>query len=331
MLPRRNSLYVLLFLASLVLLVEAVWLVPVVLQRWHPYDYGLYVEMGQQQLQGENPYGMSHYWPLYTIFWVFRPLALLPDWFVLVWVLVPLASLLSIHRMNGLILLFYTPLWMVIADGLIDGVLLLPAYWLLQDTVAWAGVGAVLLLTKPQLAILAVAGRFLDWLKKRSKATWRQIGAFSIALVILVLPSFLIWPAWPRAWLAVLPMRAAETTTILPRMAGSVWSWWALGLPGKLIALFLIAAALGLFARAWRSGNGIVALLLMGLFLTPFLFASNLFIACAALRARRQIELVTALSLFAWLVDRWANPFAGVFAFIPLLVLWFYRRPAKEM
>lgn len=320
---RYRIIYLLLFVALLVLIVEAIWLVPVVLQRWHPFDYGLYVEMGAQLLRGDNPYGAYHYWPLYTILWVFGPLALLPDWFALVWVIVPLVSLIIIHQRDGLILFLFTPLWWVIAHGQIDGVLLLPAYWLLQDTVTWAGIGVVLLLTKPQLAPLAIAGRFFQWVLKPTDKPKQQIKVFLLSLSILVIPSFVLWPTWPWEWLKVLPMRAAETTTIYPGGTASVWSWWSLGWWGKGWAIILIVLGIWLFLRAWKVGNRIPALLLATLFITPFLYASNLFIAAAALRGRRQIELVTALSLFAFLVHLMTDQFAGTFALVTLLILWF--------
>lgn len=317
---RNRLLWVLLFLGVLALVIELFWLMPVVLTRWYPYDYHLYVGMGEQILQGENPYGLAHYWPLPTILWVFVPLSFMPDAFVLFWIFLPIISLLVIHKKDGLLLLLFTPLWTVIRDAMIDGIMLLPTYWLLQDVSFWAGVAGVGLLAKPQLALFAVGGRFIEWLRFRK---WPQVKVFLVALFLFVIPSFLIRPDWPISWLKVLPMRAAETTAILPLATGSVWSWWALGIWGKIVAVFLIVIAIGLFLRAWRAGNRTVALLMVGLFFTPFLFASNLFIAAAALKGRRQIELVTALSLFAYLVHRTANPFAGFFALIPLLILWF--------
>jgi hypothetical protein len=318
----KRLLYALLFIGLIVLVIEMIWLVPVVLQRWHPYDYSVYGNMGRLVREGQDPYRAANYWILPAILWVCVPLSWMPDWFVFVWILLPMVSLLIIHRRDGLILLLFTPLWLVIADAMLEGVLLLPTWWLLQNTATAASLGAVALLTKPQVALLAVIQQVWRWLHQPDK---RPLLIFFAALAVFVVPSFFWMPDWPLAWLKVLPMRAAETTTILPRMTASVWSWWAMGIGGKIAALILSAAGGWLFWRAYRAGHSAQAMLMAGLFLMPILFASSFFIAAAALRGRRQIELVTALSLVAWLVDRWVSPFAGVYALIPLLILWFYR------
>jgi hypothetical protein len=318
----KRIIYGLLAVGVIVLIIETIWLLPLVLERWHPYDYAVYANMGRLVREGQNPYRAANYWIFPAILWVCVPLSWTPDWFVLVWILLPMISLLVIHRRDGLILLLFTPLWLVIADAMLEGALLLPVYWLLQDAAVTASLGAVALLTKPQLALLPVGKRAWDWLRQTHK---RPLAIFLGALAAFILPSFVVMPDWPLAWLKVLPMRAAETTTILPLMTASVWSWLALGIGGKVFVLILLIMGGWLFWRAWRAGNSTPALLMAGLFLTPVLFASSLFIAAAALRGRRQIELATALSLAAWLVDRWASPFAGVYALIPLLILWFYR------
>jgi hypothetical protein len=58
--------------------------------------------------------------------------------------------------------------------------------------------------------------------------------------------------------LAVLPDRAAQTTTLLPMLTGSLWAWKELGIVGGLIALSLIAVTLALalyVALAGKAGS----------------------------------------------------------------------------
>jgi hypothetical protein len=91
----------LLVLALVLLAVEIVNVLPQALAVWHPYDYGLYIEMGNAVRQGLNPIGPRHYYPLPTALWVFAPLSLMPDWFRIVWALVPSIFILVLFRRQG--------------------------------------------------------------------------------------------------------------------------------------------------------------------------------------------------------------------------------------
>jgi hypothetical protein len=318
--PRHASRAFLLVAGTIVLGAEFILLLPSVLQRWNPFDYGLYVEMGNAVRQGVNPYGFHHYWPLPTMLWIFVPLSLMPDWFRLVWIIGPIISVLILFRTRGVLLFLFTPIWFVIGDGMLDGWLLIPLAWLLENRPIWAGVGAALVLFKPQLAILAVVYTLLKWLVSRD---WKNLAVFVGLMLLFYVPSFILRPAWPLEMMAVLPGRAAQTTTLFPLMTGSIWVWWAIGGLGVLVLVALLLAIGVLMARVVREettrASGFV---LLNLLLNPLLFASNHVMALPTLRSHNGIFVIVFVSLVAFFLD---HAFAGfnAYAGIPFVALYF--------
>lgn len=314
-------------LVLIALVVEIIFLLPSALERWHPFDYGLYTEMGRAVREGINPYGENHYWPLPTMLWVFVPLSLLPDWFRLVWILGPFLSILVLFRARGMLLFLFAPLWFVVSDAMIEGWLLLPLAWLLENRPMKAGVGAALVLFKPQLAILAVSYFVFKWLASRD---WRNIGVFGGLMVLFYIPSFIVRPNWIGEMLRVLPGRAAQTTTLLPLLTGSIWAWWFLGGIGIPVFFTLIVGLLILSARTFpNSQTRPAGFLLLNLILNPILFASNLIMALPVLQTRDEIIAIVLLGLAAYALDRALGGFGGGYVMISLAALYFQtRRPA---
>lgn len=331
-LTRQNLFRVSLLVLALVLLaVEVVNMLPRALELWHPYDYWQYTQMGRAVLQGRDPLGPGRYYPLPTILWIFVPLSLAPDWFRMIWVIVPFVFMLVLFRREGLWLLFFVPFWMNIADGMLDGWLLIPMAWLLADRPVLAGLGAVALLAKPQLAALTVVYMVLRWLVERN---WKNLTAFAGGLTIFVAPAFILDPTWPLRLLQVLPLRASETLSILPRLTSSVWSWWSLGNWWKLVSLvFLIVAGVFFWRAVRREENHAASFQSLNLLLLPVLFASNSIVLVPALRNRKQIVVVVLISLAAYLLDNIAGGFGGGYVLIPLVVLYFQKlsgQPVEE-
>lgn len=326
---RNPLLTFLLIIGVLALSIEIALLLPSAQVRWYPWDYGNYVLMGRSVREGASPYGPNGFYPLPTILWIFVPLSILPDWFRFIWVLGPFFSILVLFRLQGIPLFLFTPLWFVVGDGMLDGWLLIPVAWLLENRPVWAGVGAALVLFKPQLAVLAVAYLIFKWLKFHD---WKNLGTFVALIALFYLPSFILRPAWPLEMLAVLPTRAAHTTTILPLTTGSIWSWWFLGGLGIAIFFLLLIVTLVLFWRAIRDEPSRAGgLLLFNLILNPILFASYYVISLPILHVQREIIIVVLISLVAFALDH-AFGFNG-YAFIPLTALYFQSRrnlvPAK--
>ena len=329
-LTRRNVLILgALFVCLSALAIELVVILPRVLAEWHPYDYNLYLEMGRSARQGVNPIGPRHYYPLPTVLWIFAPLSLLPDWFRLVWLIAPIFFILTLFGRRGLLLLAFTPLWYASSDAMVDGWLLLPMLWLLENRAGWAGIGAVALLMKPQIAILTIIFALARWVWTRD---WRNLGAFAGALTLFCLPAFIFDPEWMQRMLAVLPQRANESTALLPLLSSSLWSWWSLGLWGQIVLIALVAVSVILFIRAWRADDRrLVAFQCLNLLFVPVLFMANSITLAPALSRRNELFVLVAVSLIAFALDLAAHGFGGVYVFIPLTVLYFAGRGTVSM
>jgi len=307
----------------------SILLLPRVLQVWHPYDYQLYVEMGNGARQGINPVGPAHYYPLPTVLWIFVPLSLMPDWFRLVWAIVPIVFVLMLHRREGLWFVFFTPLWWNITDAMLDGWLLPPLAWMLGNRPGWAGIGAVLLLTKPQLAAFAVAWSFWRWVATRD---WKNLVTFCLGTIGFCLPAFLFDPNWVIRLLAVLPQRANESMVLLPLLTSSVWAWWWLGGGAVVVGVIVIAAAGGFAFLSWRRQGNLTALsLALNQLFVPVLFASNLTTLIPAVHGRRQILSVIAASLGAIILDSALGGFGGGYVLVPLVVMFFLAQNSGAM
>lgn len=326
---RRPILLVLCGVAALVLAFEIILYAPLVLEVWKPYDYWQYTEMGRAVLHGQDPYGPGRYSPLPTILWIFAPLSLLPNWFRFAWILIPFLSVLFLFRRDGIWLVLFTPLWLATSDAMIDGWLLIPLAWLLTNRPVLAGLGAVAMLLKPQVAILTVAFSVLRWFIERD---WRDLSTFAVSLGIFCIPAFILNPTWPWRMLEVLPMRADETLSILPLLTSSVWAWWSLGGIGRVICVGIGLAALVL---TWRllgdSSKRAAACQLLNLLFVPVLYAANSMTVLPTLHGRHQVIVLVIVSLGAFILDHALGGFGGGYAFIPLAALAFLafgREPA---
>lgn len=322
---RRNLVFGgLLVVALFVLVVESVTLLPRALQVWQPYDLRMYIEMGAIARTGINPIGPLHYYPLPTVLWIFVPLSLMPDWFRFVWAIVPFAFILILHRANGLAFLLFPPFWFNISDAMIDSWLLLPMKWLAENRPRLAGIGAVILLTKPQIALLPVAFMFLRWLITRD---WKNLSAFVIGLIAFCLPAFIFDPLWIVHMLQVIPQRANESMVLLPLLTSSLWAWWWVGGIARIVFVTLAVAAIVLTARAWRQRSDPVAILQScNQLVIPILFAANMTLFVPVLRTRREIFVIVAIALAAFALDTALGGFGGGYVFIPLTVLYFQQR-----
>ncbi len=322
---RRSILIALFALAAFALGFEIILYAPRVLDVWKPYDYWLYTEMGRAVLEGRNPVGPQHYYPLPTILWIFVPLALLPDWFRLVWVLGPFVSILALYRTRGISLALYAPVWFVVSDAMIDGWLLIPFAWLLENRPILAGLGAVAMLTKPQIALFAVAFMAARWLWTHD---WKNLAAFAIGLTVFCLPAFILDPFWIPHLLQVLPMRAGESMSLLPLLTSSVWAWWWLGGWARIVFVAILLAAAVFVGRA--AGRDAVTFQSVNLLLLPILFVSNSITLAPALRDRSRRLVLIAISLAAFALDRVAGGFGGGYAFLPLVMLYFQMQAPVE-
>ena len=171
---RSQILTIGVFVGVIVLAVELLTVLPYVLQVWYPYDYGRYVAMGNALRENPHSYGaraIDTWYPLSAQLWVFVPLSFMPDWFRLVWVLLPLAFILRRLGASALLLFLFPPLWFAIADGMLDLWLLFPLVWMLENRPGLAGLGVVLTFVKPQVTLLAALYLLPRWIVARDQKT----------------------------------------------------------------------------------------------------------------------------------------------------------------
>jgi hypothetical protein len=315
---RSAITFALLAIGIAILLYELEQSVPVLLAR-RGTDYTLYVQWGSEYSPLEHSgASVPNYYPLPTTLWVFLPLSLLPNWFTLVWTFVPFLFLLWLFRKSGIILWLSYPMLIQGSVGQMDGWLLLPLYWLFTNRPRLAGIGAALLLFKPQLAFLTILYALLAWLIRRD---WHNFGAFIITLAILYLPAFVVNPLWPLIMLERMKIRASEP--LLETRGASLWAWiwhggWTLWL---LPIVALIAAALVIYVFMIRRRQ-IQAVHLLGLMVTPVLYSSNFVTIIPMLKTTRQIATLTTISWVGVVIDILAGGWGGAYVVIPLTALW---------
>lgn len=287
---------------------------------WLPYDYSLYLAWGQALRHGQITYS----YPLPTIFWVFAPLSLLPAPFIFVWAAAPFLFLLAIFGRKGIILWLYFPLLVQTAFAQLDGWLILPLWWLVNNRPLLAPLGAVLLMVKPTLAPLAILVALVRWFVRRE---WQQLKWFTFILVIFLAPAFVIDPLWLVHFIQQLPVRATEVN-VLTR-SSSLWAFvWHGGFTLLLLPiLFLIILALTLKIIRRRK-RAIATAEALNLIFVPFLYLSNSTLLAPLLTSTRELVILTAIAWVAVGLDILAGGFGGVYVLIPVTALWLFANPA---
>lgn len=287
-------------------------------------DYDVYVERGLSARRGvffppekENPY------PLPTTLFVFVPLSYLPPWFKIVWTIGPYLLLLMLFGRMGILWVLYYPMLIQSATGQMDAWLWVPLIWLLDNRRRWAGIGAVLLLLKPQLAWLPVLIALILWLKHRDR---ENLLVFGTLFLVLWLPSFVIRPLWLLEVVHPLLLRANES--IIPTRGASIWGWvsWYGGW-----LLWFVPFVLGLAAYlAYRTARTkpLHTAQCVNLLLTPVLYASNMVMLIPLVKGTRNIVLLVLASWLGVMLDGLFNVFGGAYVVLPLTTLWLLTNPA---
>lgn len=314
---------------SLVLfIVEITALAPGFLDRWIN-DYDSYVRWGNAQrssLDQCSPQA-SNYYPMPSTLWIFIPLSLMPRWFVLVFMFAPLIFPLLLFKKAGAITWLYYPMLVQSGFGQIDGWLILPLYWLVQDIRWLAGIGAVLVLFKPQLAIFTVGVMVIQWLVRRN---WRNLGAFAITLAIVYIPSFFVCTTWPLEMLRVVGGRTTESN--MATRGATLWAWvghgdvtfWllpivALGTAALLVYVFVV--------RRQRAQ----AAQIFGLLTIPVLYVSSYVMLLPILKTRRHLVVLTVISWVGVVIDTLAGGWGGAYVIIPITALVLLARDPSAL
>jgi hypothetical protein len=325
----RSIVLSVLFIILLILFViEVSTFAPSFLDRWIN-DYDSYVLWGNAQrlsLDQCSPQA-SNYYPMPSTLWVFIPLSLMPRWFVLVFMFAPLIFPLLLFKKAGAITWLYYPMLVQSGFGQIDGWLIVPLYWLVQDIRWLAGIGAVLVLFKPQLAIFAVGYMVIHWLVQRN---WRNLGAFAITLAIVYIPSFFICPTWPLAMLRVIVGRTSESN--MATRGATLWAWVGHGdvtfwlLP--IVALGTAALLVYVFVVRQKRAQ---AAQIFGLLTIPVLYVSSYVMLLPILKTRRHLIIITMISWVGVVIDTLAGGWGGAYVIIPITALILLAREDQSL
>lgn len=182
----------------------------VLLAGGNPYDYDLVSRelLAVTGEMGNNPY---YYPPWFA--WLFVPLAYLPFSFArAIWMAINFVIWnIGIWQL-GYIIGYPTPGWRRYAlfalstfslawitwryeqaGILVLGLLVALIFSVQTQKWVWAGIWLALLLIKPNITLLVVAGASL-WLLRRGR--WRSVLAMAVTLIVLLLVSTIITPDW---------------------------------------------------------------------------------------------------------------------------------------
>jgi hypothetical protein len=285
---------------------------------WKPYDYGLYISWGRSLRAGVPTYS----YPLPTIFWLFVPLSLLPDWFVVIWAAVPFLFILLIFGRKGLPFWLFFPLLVQAEFAQLDGWLIFPMLWLVQDRRVLAPLGAVFLLFKPTLAPLAIFYAIYRWLTIRA---WRKLALLATFLFVYELPAFILDPWWANRFVNGMSVRASESN--MTQRGASIWAWlWHGGVTAWLFPpLALLVLVLTIYvARHTKSLTPTAELLnLIGL---PFLYFSNFTLVIPLATTFTEILVLTIVSWLSVAIDYYSGGWGGAYTIIPIFALAFRAR-----
>lgn len=183
------------------LLIAYIWIGQV--QNDYPYDYGI-LQFGGELFcfqPDEFAYGDEYLYPapFYTTFCgAFR---YAPDALYWAWMIAPFVLALMLSGQRAAVLVF-APFYIHMVLGQSTW-LIVPLYWLAliadrqQQVRWWYGLFVPLALLKPHIAILPFV-----WLFYHGRRQITFLVTAIVATVLVMLPSFLLEPAWVSEWLS---------------------------------------------------------------------------------------------------------------------------------
>ena len=201
-------------------------------------DFYIFYQAGQAIAAGLSPYTVPGYFNPIQAAWLLSFTTFLP-FQVWAWILVALsaAGVILLARKAAIWYLISAPFIFGAYMGMLDVLLWIPARLL-------GGPGLALLTLKPQLAMIYIPFRLLEW--KRA-GDWKQIRLFVISILALWGIPTAINPAWIRTWLAAMP-------TLESRMHG------AASLAGYIVifdqpVFYVVVFALVMGVLLWKGSN----------------------------------------------------------------------------
>jgi hypothetical protein len=267
-----------------------------------PVDYETFMRIGSRFLNGQEIYGENSYYPMpfVMIFGFFaglpRPVSMA------LWLLLPILAALVISGGKPWVLLF-APLFghFVGGQSAIFGMVGLWGYRNGKETEKFDG-GLWLALTtlKPQLGVIPTAYAIYQWWKlwRRERRISKQAIGWLIGVVVLYVPSFIIYPNWVSEWLASpRPLALRAMAGIIPRSLavglGGGWIFWSLWLIFSGLVLVWIIRKGGLSLDRWMLWYFIVS---------PLVHDYDLIQLIPQIGSAKARTLALILSIPLWLV-----------------------------
>ena len=299
------------------------WLIPHFI-TWIPYDYSVYIRGARMVREGLDPHALLPYWyPLPITLFTTVPLSFLPDQFAWAFAFVPLGLLHLRFGRNAVLRWLFFPLLINVTFSQAEGWLILPLFWVLEDTPFKSGLGIVALMFKPAYGIFLVPYRVWQWVRARQ---WKSLTWLAGVSGVMTGAAFLVDGAWPMHWLSSVLRRSDNPELRMRNM--TVWAFGGRGELGLaalrvlLLALFWIVIPL---LRA-RETRGQVLLALSLFFFPGGLNPVSSMMIIPLVQTRNEIVAMVAASWLAAGLDIVAGGFGGVYLIIVLVALYLRRR-----
>lgn len=291
---------------------------------WIPYDYSVYIQGARMARNGLDPHALLPYWyPLPITLFTTVPLSFLPDQFAWAFAFIPLGLLHLRFGRHAVLWWLFFPLLINVTFAQAEGWLILPLFWLLEDTPFKSSLGIVALMFKPAYGMFLIPYRMWQWVRGRQ---WKSLVWLTGLSGTMMGAAFAIDGAWPLHWLNGVLHRGDNPELRMRNM--TVWAFGGHGEWG-LVALAVLLAALVWLAvpllRA-RETQG-QALLALSLFLFPGgLNPVSSMMVIPLLETRNEILMMVAASWAAAGLDFFVGGFGGAYLIIVLVALYLLRR-----
>lgn len=291
-------------------------------------DYETFMQIGESFILGGEVYGENSYYPLpfVMVFAIFklipRPLSMA------MWFLIPVFAALLIQKFDAKMLLF-APLASHFFGGQ-SAVFALLGLWgyrkFIKADQFWGGFWLAIMTMKPQLAVFSGIWALIQWANyfREHKKIPLQSLSFVGTMMLIYIPSFIIWPDWPLHWLSSpRPLFERALSGLFPRtlllmMPQSTSMYW--------IVLFVLSTAL-LFL-VWRLNQKKLTydlFMITSFILNPFVHDYDLIQLIPILDNRKMKNIALWISIPCWVVILffYANDQAWfVFTFVAPALLW---------
>ena len=198
------------------------------------YDFSIFWAAARAVLAGISPYTVHNYISPPIVAWCFIPLGLIEN-VVTAARLFALVNLVALgywasrdHRLLSLKAALFYPTVFLGTAGNIDLIVLVVGLW------GWAPLLGLLVLIKPQLALVVLAWRWLQWDRDER---WMKLATVAGMASAGWLAMGILSPGWVSEWMRAAPSLGAYTLSWGVSGWASSWSTLVMGLTGAALLL----------------------------------------------------------------------------------------------